>query len=446
MPLKGVLFEIRKENGEIVCNELETDAKGRIYVELPAGNYHITELQGLDCYEVDSTVHKINIRAGKAEVLRITNKPLSGLRLLKKDSITGKGIYGVEFMVFDANNKVVGNFYTDNNGVIDFSSILVEGRYTLRETRPANGYYPDDIPRTVEFVAGKVTEVVWTNVPRMGQIQITKYSEDDNQVNGLPAGSLLEGAIFEVMDYKTGNVVDKFVTASNGRGVSQPLPLGRYVIKEVQAPSFYQLNNKELDVTVEFATQIVKLDFTNKSANTGVYIKKTGNIEATPGTNIGYDIKSIQNTSTIPLSDFFWRDVLPTDAVRLTRIVTGTFNQALNSKIIVTTNKGNTKIIADNLSTTMNHVIDCSNASLGLPNDEYVTSFTVFFGTVKAGFASVEQPQVYVNVLNNLPSGYQFANKVDVGGKTGNEWVVGNSTWLTTIHRYTSDKLPKTGW
>ena len=113
---------------------------------------------------------------------------------------------------------------------------------------------------------------------------------------------------------------------------------------------------------------------------------------------------------------------------------------------MATTNKGNTKVIADNLSTTENNVIDCSNASLGLPSDEFVTTFTLVFGNVKAGFTCVEQPQVFVTVLKNLPNGYQFSNKADIGGKTGQEWVIGNSTWLTTIYRSTNDKLPKTGY
>ena len=67
------------------------------------------------------------------------------------------------------------------------------------------------------------------------------------------------------------------------------------------------------------------------------------------------------------------------------------------------------------------------------------------FGTDKAGFAQVEQPQVYMTVLKNLPNGYQFANKADIGGKYQNEWVIGNSTWLTTIYAI-SGKLPKTGY
>jgi len=81
---------------------------------------------------------------------------------------------------------------------------------------------------------------------------------------------------------------------------------------------------------------------------------------------------------------------------------------------------------------------------LGLKSDEFVTSFTLVFGTVKAGFAQVEQPQIFVDVLKTLNNGYKFANKVDVGGKYGNEWIVGNSTHVTTI--YSNQKLPKTGY
>jgi uncharacterized repeat protein (TIGR01451 family) len=250
--------------------------------------------------------------------------------------------------------------------------------------------------------------------------------------------------VFEVYNYRTGALVDRFVSGNDGRAVSNPLPLGRYLVKEVQSPRYYILSDKTLDIEIEFATQIIKQEYLNYSANTSVYIKKTGNIEAMCGDVIRYDIKAVQNTSSVPLTDFFWRDVLPTNAVRLTKIVTGTFNQKLTYKIVATTNKGDTRVIADNLSTTRNNVIDCSNASLGLKSDEFITSFSCIFGTVKAGFAQVEIPQVYVKVLANLQHGFEFANKADAGGKYLGEWVISNSTSLTKT--YNPQKLPKTGY
>jgi uncharacterized repeat protein (TIGR01451 family) len=339
----------------------------------------------------------------------------------------------------------VGRYITDNNGVIDFTGILSEGRYTIRETKAAAGYYLDEIPKTIEFVSGKVTEIKWENTPQMGQLQIIKKSGDDNEVTGLPVGSPLEGAVFEVYNYKTGNMVDRFISGADGRAVSKPLPLGRYTVKEVQSPQWYKLSDKVLDIEIEFPTQIVKTEFLNYAANTGVTIRKTGPYEAMPGDVISYTIKELRNTGTVPLTDFYWRDTLPTGAVRLTKIVTGTYNQSLKYKVLVTTNKGDQRVIADNLSTTKNNVIDCSNASLGLGSDEYVTSFTLIFGTVKAGFSIVEQPQIYVKVLSGLANGYQFANKVDCGGKYGKEWVLANSTWLTTTYAK-PEKLPRTGY
>jgi hypothetical protein len=164
-----------------------------------------------------------------------------------------------------------------------------------------------------------------------------------------------------------------------------------------------------------------------------------------PGDTIRYDIRELRNDSTVPLTDFFWRDVIPTDAARLTKIVTGTYNQSLRYKVMITTNKGDIRVIADNLSATQNNVIDCGSANLGLYNDEYVTSVTLVFGTVKAGFTAVEKPQIYMTVLKNLPNGYEFANKCDIGGKYGKEWIVGGSTWKTSVFA-PGGRLPRTGY
>jgi uncharacterized surface anchored protein len=444
-PLAGVKFEVKKPSGEQI-GIFTTDISGQIRLtDVPAGILIVVETVALDGYELDTTAREVTIYAGKQTTLEVTNKQKAGLRLLKIDSVTKKGIYNVEFMVFDSNNKVVGNYITDNNGVIDFDGILDPGRYTIRETRPAPGYYIDDMPRTIEFKSGKVTEVVWENTPQMGQIQIMKLSGDDNEVNGLPKGTPLSGAVFEIYNYKSGNLVDRFVSGTDGRAVSKPLPIGRYTVKEVQAPQWYRLSTEAMDIEVEFATQIIKREFLNYSANTGVKIKKVGNYEAMSGDTIKYEFKEIQNTSTVPLTDFYWRDIVPTDAVRLNKIVTGTYNQSLKYKILVTTNKGDTKVIADNLSTTQNNVIDCRNAALGLRSDEYVTSFTLVFGTVKAGFCKVETPSTYMTVLPNLPNGYEFGNKSDIGGKYGSEWVVGASSWVTKCYAK-NVKLPRTGY
>jgi hypothetical protein len=295
----------------------------------------------------------------------------------------------------------------------------------------------------------KITEIVWTNTPQLAQIQITKVSGDDNEVNALPAGTPLEGAIFEIYEHKSGNLIDRISSGADGRAVSKALPLGRYSVKEVQAPKWYKISDQALDIELEFATQIVKLTFVNYSANTGVAIKKTGNVEAMPGNEIRYDIKEVKNTSTVALTDFYWRDVISVDSARLSKISTGTYNQSLKYKVQITTNKGNTRLIADNLSTTQNYNIDCSPQALGLASDEYVANVTLVFGTVRAGFTSVLAPRVYVTVLN-VVNGHKFVNRADVGGKYGTEWVVASSNWTVSVYNPTpatpAKPLPRTGY
>jgi uncharacterized surface anchored protein len=478
-PLAGVVFDVRLADGQLVTGNIldgnqpwtennspnatasmngtvpgsfTTDANGRIQInELDAGLYYVIERKALDGYELDPEVHAVTVTPGKMASLQLTNRQKAGLRLLKVDATTNAPLYNVEFMVFDMNGKVVGTYYTDNNGLIDFSGILTEGRYTIRETRPAAGYYNDDMPRTVEFVSGKITEVVWKNTPQLAQLQITKVSGDDNEINALPAGTPLEGAIFEIYEHKSENLIDRIISGTDGRAVSKALPLGRYTVKEVQAPKWYKINEQPLDVELEFATQIVKLTYVNYSANTGVSIKKTGNVEAMPGNEIRYDVTNIKNTSTVPLTDFYWRDVLAVDATRLSRISTGTYNQSLKYKVQITTNKDNTRTIADNLATTQNYNIDCSPQALGLASDEYVTRVTFIFGTVRAGFSSLLAPRVYVTVLN-VTNGYKFVNRADVGGKYGTEWVVASSNWTTSVYNPNfgngtpSKPLPRTGY
>ena len=52
--------------------------------------------------------------------------------------------------------------------------------------------------KTVYVTAEETTLVEWKNTPITAQIQIIKESADYNSTNGLPSGTLLEGAVFEI--------------------------------------------------------------------------------------------------------------------------------------------------------------------------------------------------------------------------------------------------------
>jgi len=391
----------------------------------------------------------VTLTPGVLTTLEVVNRQMAGLRLYKVDSVTRQGIAGVEFRIYDfvTNLQVAGPFVTDNNGVIEFTGILPAGRYTIRETRAAAGYLIDTMPRTIEFRAGMVTEVVWENTREAGQVQITKLSSADNRVNGLPAGSRLEGAVFEVRNARTGNVVDQFVTGANGVGVSRPLPLGTYTVHEIVAPAFYRRSDVVLTIHVEYSGQIIRYQFFNEPANVSVETRKTGPTEVTAGQPIIWTVTTISNSSSIALNDFYFRDILPYQSVTLNRVFTGTFNQDVRYSVMFRTNQnGQWRVAYDNLSGMSNNALNMSRAALGLGHNEHVTEIMFSFGTVRAGFRNVLNPRIEGTVRYGIQHGYEIVNRVDVGGRTGDEWVIGNSSWVSRVFAQPQGQHPRTGW
>ena len=443
--IAGVKFEIRKMNGEII-GAYTTDSDGVIYLpEAESGWYTVTELEAASGYLLDTTPHRIEVKDGQTATLEITNHKSSRILLHKVDKATGKGIYGTVFLLYDSNHNPIGEYVTDQDGYIYADEGLADGRYYLREIKAAPGYVLDPELKTIYVRYGSTTEIEWSNTAECGQIQIIKKSADDNATNGLPAGTLLEGAVFEIYD-KAGNVVDTIKSDRNGRAVSKTLPLSRYTVREIKAPANYSINPTVMTAYLEFNGQIVTFEVQNTSVSTGVSIKKTGPVQAVPGQPIRYVFSQIKNSSNVALDSFYWRDQLPAQ-VTLSKIVTGSYNQPLSYKVVYKTNlSGDYRTLADNLSTSKVYVLDARPAVLGLAANERVTEVMFVFGNVKAGFAQVETPYIYATARSGLANNASVVNVADVGGLYNGQWIQAVSRWLTTVYTKTTVKLPKTGY
>ena len=442
--IPNTTFEIRRMDDALV-GTVTTDRNGRVFLSLENGSYYAVETESAEGFHMDDTPHYFEVENGETTTLQVENTPVSAILIHKTDSATGEGIYGVPFILYDSTNTPVGQYTSDNEGYVLIEG-LEAGRYYLRELEN-EGYVPDTEKKTVYVESGETTEVEWENTPITGQIQITKTSADYNSVNGWPAGTPIPGTEFEIYNARTGNLVDTVETDKNGVASSRPLPLGRYKIVESKAADFYGLDKTPIEVEIEFAGQIVKVAMTNKSLYTNVSIQKTGYVEVMPGQQIRYDFSGIGNNSTTSLTSFFWRDTLPGQAVRLDKIVTGTYNVPGNYKVVYKTNLsgGTWRTLADNLSTQQNYVLDASRAALGLASNEYVTEFMVSFGVVPANFRQVEAPQVYATVYAWLTGGSQFVNQADVGGVYNGQWIMATSRWVTKVYK-PAEPLPRTGY
>ena len=443
--ISGVQFEVRKMNDEII-GSYTTDNNGVIQLpELESGWYTVTELKAASGYLLDTTPHRIEVKDGQTATLEIINHKSSRILLHKVDKATGKGIYGAVFLLYDSNRNPIGEYVTDQDGYIYADEGLADGRYYLREIKAAQGYVLDPELKTIYIRYGSTTEIEWSNTAECGQIQIIKKSANDNPINGLPVGTLLEGAVFEIYD-KAGNVVDTIKSDRNGRAVSKTLPLSRYTVREIKAPANYSINPTVMTAYLEFNGQIVTFEVQNTSVSTGVSIKKTGPVQAVPGQPIRYVFSQIKNSSNVALDSFYWRDQLPAQ-VTLSKIVTGSYNQPLSYKVVYKTNlSGDYRTLADNLSTGKTYVLDARPAVLGLAANERVTEVMFVFGNVKAGFAQVETPYIYAAARSGLANNSSIVNVADVGGLYNGQWIQAVSRWLTTVYTKTTVKLPKTGY
>ncbi len=440
--IPNVTFEIRRASDDALVETVTTGSDGRVSLKLDAGDYYAVETEAAKGFKLDATRHYFTMKNGKNTTLTVENKPFSGILIHKTDSVTGKGIQGVTFLLYDSANTPIGQYTSDNSGYVYIENLTVSGRYYLRELEN-EGYVPDTQMKTVYVTAGETTLVEWKNIPITAQIQIVKKSADYNSTNGLPAGTLLEGAVFEIYD-KAGNLVDTIKSDQRGLASSKPLPLGRYTIRETKAPANYGVSGQELTAYLEHEGQILRFEVTNKSLTTGVSITKTGPKEAMAGQPVNYVLSGIANNSNVMLQSFYWRDTLPAQ-VRLNTIVTGTYNFPGVYKITYRVNGGEYRTLADNLSTQKNYTLQASPAALGLAANERVTEVMFVFGQAPAGFAQVEKPQIKCTAVAGLTAGSSFVNIADVGGVYNGVWVQAISRWVTTVYGKPTP-LPKTGY
>ena len=441
--IPNTTFEIRKVDDALV-DTVTTDKNGRVFVALEDGSYYAKEVTSNKSFRLDNTPHYFEVKGGKTTTLTVKNKALSGILIHKIDSTTGEGIYGVTFLLYDGNKNPMGQYESDQDGYVYITDLEKSGRYYIRELEN-EGYHVDKQLKTVYVTAGKTIEIEWENEPVTGQIQIYKYAAEYNEVTGTAPGTPLKGAVYEIVNARSGKVVDYITTDARGVAASKPLPLTRYQIREVTAPAYWQLDPTVHDVTLEYPGQIIKLSAYDKPSSLGVSITKRGNAQVMAGQSMRYDL-TVANTSNVPLESFFWHDKIPYDVARATTLTTGTYSARLNYRILYKTNyNASYQVLASNLLTGNNYSFALN--AIPMQAGEVVTDIYFDFGKVPVGFQSTANPTLSVMVKGMAVNGYQMVNRADAGGKYQGTWQTAMASWVTIIRRlWNTPTLPKTGY
>ncbi len=160
--LEGVKFKLfdklNRELGTFTTNQL-----GQIHLTgMEAGTYYLRETKALPGYVLDSTVREVSLYWGKTTTVELKNTPMGTLRVKKIDAITKKPIYGVTFNLYDLKNNLLGEYTTNDAGIIEFPKEIQAGKYLLKEVKAAPNYVLDDIPpRPLRSSLGKPRKLSW---------------------------------------------------------------------------------------------------------------------------------------------------------------------------------------------------------------------------------------------------------------------------------------------
>lgn len=273
-PLANAKYRVSKADGTLV-GEYTTNKSGTINIQdLEIGTYDVEEVEAPTNYLIDTKVHKINVLENEVSELVLTNKKLTGIQIIKRDSLTEKPLANATFEVVLINSsysdtKYIGDFTTDETGTITIPN-LYPGVYRITEIKAPIGYNIDVEQKLIEVSIENDAIVELTNTAKAG-LQIKKVDEN--------TGEPLANAKFRITNVN-GQAVGEYITTRTGFINVPELDAGFYIVEETQAPDGYILDNTPKTVEIrENAPTII--EFANKQKG-GIQILKVDEATGIP--------------------------------------------------------------------------------------------------------------------------------------------------------------------
>lgn len=441
IPIANVKFEITDKDG--FKYYATTDENGIAQINnIRIGTIKVKEIETNNEYVLLQNEKTLEIKYKKTSEITIENEKKKGqIEVYKTDEENNQiKIQGVEFEVIDVTNNVVDKLITNKDGYA-ISKRLPIGEYSLKEIKTDEKYILNDEIKKVEVKYNESLSLHITNKKIKGKIQIVKISSKDSPILGIKQGEKLPNVKFEIYNDKN-ELVDMLITDENGQALSKDLEIGRYKIKEVSTLEYYLLNTNEFFANIKRNNEIQTIKIENEPAIPKLDIEKTGPQEAYQNDEIKYDFE-IKNTGNVELNDFTWTEYIPFENVKLTKMITGMYNENLNYKIFYKTNQKDDRLLKEVNSSTSEY-IDFS--SIPLDKKEVITEIKVDYGIVPVGFKTIVKPSILVKINNNVNKNETIINKTDLRGNTNGYSLKDDDTCETIVReRKIEKKLPRTG-
>ena len=278
--VNGAIFNVTGPNG---YNQDITVTNGKITIDkLRKGIYTITEKSAPDGYLLNTQAYNVEVKVNQTATQAIVNNEPTGTIQVIKKSEQGDLIKGTIFKVIANENiknvagtkkyytegQVIANITTDSNGLAEITNLPL-GKYIVEETQATTGYLIDNTKHNVTLsYKGQTEKIVLESFEKIdttptGKITVYKTDNYNNRLKGAEISLYAREDIKNVAGtktwYKKGDLVTKAITNDDGMVKFSDLHLGKYYVKETNAPEGYLLNNKEFDAELKYKDQTTKV-------------------------------------------------------------------------------------------------------------------------------------------------------------------------------------------
>lgn len=285
-PLQGAVFGLYKDAAAAKkpIDIQQTDKNGKaLFADREAGKYYVKEIAAPNGYALSDEVHTFIIGNGENAAWgcgkTITNQLKKYTLKLTKKGDDGKLLAGVEFTL--SGNGITKKSASGKDGVVTFEGIAF-GTYTITESKTPEGYIPaKEISVEIKGNENPLTIQLEDVVNRHTKLTVTKFAEDGK--TALPGAKFViksaDGKYVKVDGTSFASFADKkedataIVTGENGAFTLEYLPLGKYVLEEIEAPEGYMIVTASKDFEIKNSETRVSIN--NTKIKTGLKIIKT---------------------------------------------------------------------------------------------------------------------------------------------------------------------------
>ena len=237
---------------DTVIEELATDKEGKLTftADLPIGfAYYIKETSPASGFATTDEIQEFTFEYEGAEKEKVSyaftfeDEP-TVIEITKTSLTDGKELEGAKLQVTDESGKVVDSWTSGKEAHI-IKELVVGQKYTLTETKPADGYV------TAESITFTVEDTAKPQKIEMKD-DVTKVEISKTDISGKE----LPGAKLTILD-KDGKTVESWTSEEKPHYIEM-LPIGEYTLREESAPDGY-LVAEDVKFTVEDTGEIQKV-------------------------------------------------------------------------------------------------------------------------------------------------------------------------------------------